>query len=144
MMPKGGKSTDHDHNLISSEGAQDTSTCKISDHSLHAFSGKCPETSSTDGRTDGQTCRKTVTVGPMDQRTHVQVKRGYFRLRKDGRTDNIMPPAPKGKGITKHCIFCKIYFAKYKFKTPILVPQVTCLFYHEITASVITEYQLSI
>ena len=50
---KGGKSTDHDHNLISSEGAQDTSTCIISDHSLHAFSGKCPETLS--GRTDGQT-----------------------------------------------------------------------------------------
>ena len=50
-MPKGGKSTDHDHNLVSSEGAQDTSTCKISDHSLHAFSGKCPETS-PDGRTD--------------------------------------------------------------------------------------------
>ena len=41
----------------------------------------------TDGRTDGRTCRKTVTVGRVDQRTHVQVKRGYFRLRTDGRTD---------------------------------------------------------
>ena len=112
MTPKGGKPTDHDHNLISSEGAQDTSTCKISDHSLHAFSGKCPETSPdgrTDRRTDGRTCGKTVTVGRMDQRTHVQVRRGYFRLRTDGRTDirtdgqpeNIMPPAPKGGGITK-------------------------------------------
>ena len=30
---------------------------------------------------DGRTCRKTVTVGWVDQRTHVQVKRGYFRLR---------------------------------------------------------------
>ena len=80
-MPKGGKSTDHDHNIISSEGAQDTSTCKISDHSLQAFSGKCPETS-PDGRTDGQTCacRKMVTVGRMDQWTHVQVKRGYFTI----------------------------------------------------------------
>ena len=29
---------------------------------------------------------KTVTVGPMDQQTHVQVERGYFRLRTDGRT----------------------------------------------------------
>ena len=37
------------------------------------------------GRTDGRTCRKTVTVGQVDQRTHVQVKRGYFRLRTDGR-----------------------------------------------------------
>ena len=27
----------------------------------------------TDGRTDGRTCRKTVTVGRVDQRTHVQV-----------------------------------------------------------------------
>ena len=54
-------------------------------------------------RTDDRTCRKTVTVGRVDQRTHVQVKRGYFRLRTDGRTDgqpeNIMPPAPKGGGI---------------------------------------------
>ena len=41
----------------------------------------------TDGRTDGRTCRKTVTVGRVDQRTHVQVKRGYFRLRTDGWTD---------------------------------------------------------
>ena len=63
----------------------------------------------TDGRTDGRTCRKTVTVGRVDQRTYVQVKRGYFRLRTDGRTDgqpeNIMPPAPKGGGITIdiHC-----------------------------------------
>ena len=57
----------------------------------------------TDGRTDGRTCRKTVTVGRVDQRTDVHVKRGYFRLRTDGRTDgqpeNIMPPAPKGGGI---------------------------------------------
>ena len=102
MTPKGGKSTDHNHNLIGSEGAQDTSTCKISDHSLHAFSGKYPETS-PNGRTDGRTCRKTVTVGRMDQRNHVQVKRGYFRLWTDGQTDgqpkNIMPPAPKGGGI---------------------------------------------
>ena len=50
-MPKGGKSTDHDHNLIHSEGTQDRSTYKISDHSLNAFSGKCPETS-LDGQTD--------------------------------------------------------------------------------------------
>ena len=63
------------------------------------------------GRMDGRTCRKTVTVGRVDQRTHVHVKRGYFRLRTDGRMDgrtegqtdgqpeNIMPPAPKGRGI---------------------------------------------
>ena len=59
----------------------------------------------TDGQTDGRTCHKTVTVGWMDQQIHVQVKRGYFRLRTDGRTDgqseNIMPLAPKGGGIKK-------------------------------------------
>ena len=38
------KSTDHNHKLNSSEGGQDTSACKISGHSLHAFSGKCPKT----------------------------------------------------------------------------------------------------
>ena len=108
MTPKGGKSTDHDHNLIISEGAQDTSACKIPDHSLHAFSSKYPETSPdgrTDRRTDGRTCRKTVTVGRMDQRTHVQVISGFGRMdrwtdrRTDGQPENIMPPAPKGGGI---------------------------------------------
>ena len=57
----------------------------------------------TEGRTDGRTCRKTVTVGRVDQWTHVQVQRGYFRLQTDGLTDgqpeNIMPLAPKGGGI---------------------------------------------
>ena len=38
------KSTNCDNNLISSESAQDKSACKISGHSLHAFTGKCPET----------------------------------------------------------------------------------------------------
>ena len=106
-MPKLEKSTDHSHKLISSKCGQDTSAYKISGQSLHAFSGKCPETSPdgrTDRRTDGRSCRKTLTVGRVDQRTHVQVKRAYFRLRTDGRTDgqpeNIMPPAPKGGGIT--------------------------------------------
>ena len=82
------KSTDHGHKPLSSENGQDTSACKISGHSLHAFSGKCPETSPdgrTDRRMDGRTCRKMVTVGRVDQWTHVQVKRVYFRLRTDGR-----------------------------------------------------------
>ena len=116
IVPKLEKSTDYGHKLISSEDDQDTSACKISCQSLHAFSGKCPETSPdgrtdrrTNGQTDGRTCRKTVTVGRVDQWTHIQVKRGYFRLRTDGRTDgqpeNIMPPAPKGGGITKECIW---------------------------------------
>ena len=61
-----------------------------------------PATARKPLRTDGWTCRKTVMIGRVDQRTHVQVKRGYFRLRTDGQPENIMPPAPKGGGITKH------------------------------------------
>ena len=42
----------------------------------------------TDEWTDGQTdMPKTVTVGRMDRRTHVQVERGYFWLRTHGQTD---------------------------------------------------------
>ena len=124
IVPKLEKSTDCGHKLISSEDGQDTSACKLSGHFLHAFSGKCPETSpdgrtdgKTDGRTDGRLWRiwsqlpwsklhrilasflsssykvifgrtdgHAVTVGRVDQQTHVQVKRGYFRLWTDGRT----------------------------------------------------------
>ena len=52
------KSTDQYYDVISSEGAQDTPTCKISDHSLYALSSKWPETS-PDGRTDRRTDRRT-------------------------------------------------------------------------------------
>ena len=38
------KSTDHDPNLISSEGCQDKSACKFPDHSLYVFLEKWPET----------------------------------------------------------------------------------------------------
>ena len=42
IAPKLEKSTDHDHNLIISEGGQDTSARRIPGHSLHQFSRKCP------------------------------------------------------------------------------------------------------
>ena len=65
----------------------------------------------TEIRADGRAVRETVTVGRMDQRTHIQVEIGYFRLRTDERTDeqleNIMPPAPKGGGIKNDwCEWC--------------------------------------
>ena len=41
---KWGKSTDHDQNLVTSEGGQDTSACQISAHSCNTFSRKCLET----------------------------------------------------------------------------------------------------
>ena len=43
VTPKGQKSTDHDQNVISYEGGQDSSACKVSGFSLHVFSRKCPE-----------------------------------------------------------------------------------------------------
>ena len=60
-------------------------------------------------RKDGRTCRKTVTGGRVDQRTHVHVNRGSVAgISGFGRTDggtegqpeNKMPPVPKGGGIT--------------------------------------------
>ena len=100
---------DCDHNLISSEGGQDTSTMQnfrpfppcVFPANAGNLSGRTDK--QTDQRTDGRACRKTVTVDWMDQRSHVQVKRRYFRLRADGWTDgqpeNIMPTVPKGGSI---------------------------------------------
>ena len=42
-VPKLYKLKDSDHNQISSDNRHDTSACNISDCSLYAFSGKCPE-----------------------------------------------------------------------------------------------------
>ena len=60
----------------------------------------------TDGRTDRQAENGH---GWMDQLTHVQVERGYFRLQTDrlmdGQTENLMPLAPKGRGIKMTDLF---------------------------------------
>ena len=58
VVPKGGKSTDHDWNLNSSEGGQNTPACQISGHSFHTFSRKCPETSNFTGFTKSKWCQK--------------------------------------------------------------------------------------
>ena len=85
-MPKLEKSTDHDHKLISSEDGQDTSACKISGQSLHAFSGKCPETS-PDGRTDGHAVKRLRLVGWTNGPMY-RSKEGISGFgRTDGRTD---------------------------------------------------------
>ena len=95
IAPKLEKSTDHSHKLTSSEDGQDTSASKISGQSLHAFSGKCPETSPdgrtdrrTDGRTDGHAVKRLRLVGwtkgPM-----YRSKEGISGFgRTNGRTDN--------------------------------------------------------
>ena len=43
-MPKLEKSTNRNHKLISSDGGQGTSTCRMTGYFRHTFSGKCPET----------------------------------------------------------------------------------------------------
>ena len=114
-MPKLEKSTDHSHKLISSENGQDTSAYKISGQSLHAFSGKCPETSPdgrtdrrTDGQTDGHAVKRLRLVGWTNGHMYRSKEgiSGFGRTggqtdgRTDGQPENIMPPAPKGGGIT--------------------------------------------
>ena len=84
MALKGGRSTDHNQNLISSESGQNISACKISGHSLFAFSGKYPGGRPV-GRTDGCTGGKRVFLASDG--------------RMDGQSENIMPPAPEGGGI---------------------------------------------
>ena len=57
----------------------------------------------TNGQMDGRTGRETVIVGRMDQRTYVQMERGYFGLRTDGQMDD-QPEnsAPEGGGVKWH------------------------------------------
>ena len=102
-MPKLEKSTDHSHKLITSEVGQDTSACKISGRTLHAFSCKCPGTS-PDWRTDGPTDGHAVTRLRLVGWTNGPMYRSKEGISGFGRTDrqpeNIMPPAPKGGGIT--------------------------------------------
>ena len=94
IAPKFDKSTDRGHKLISSGDGQDTSACKISGHSLYAFSGKCPETS-PDGRTDRRTDGHAVkwlrlvgwTNGPMYRSKEGISGFGRTDGQTDGRTD---------------------------------------------------------
>ena len=108
IVPKLEKSTDHGHKLISSKDGQDTSACKISGQSLHAFSIKCPETSPdgrTDRRTDGHAVKRLWLVGWTNGPIYRSKEgiSGFGRMdgRTDGQPENIMPPAPKGGGIQK-------------------------------------------
>ena len=106
-VPKVEKKTDREYRRNSSEGGQDTSACKISGHSLHAFPGKCPEKSPdgrTDRRTDGHAAKWSRLVGwPTDPWTGenriFQASDGRTDGRTDGQPENIMPPAPTVEGI---------------------------------------------
>ena len=87
---KGGKSTERDHNLITSEGGQDTLAlaCKISGHSVHAFSRKCLVT-----YPDGQMDRPQNGHGWSDEPTDPCIGgKSVFQVsdgRMDGWRDNL-------------------------------------------------------
>ena len=57
MVPKRGKPTDHDPNVISSIGSQNTSTCQIWDHSSLVFTRKHPEIANLDCFTKSSCCQ---------------------------------------------------------------------------------------
>ena len=67
------KSTDHDHDLISSAVGQNTSALQIAGHFYHAFSRNCLKPPRADGEIDGGTRRpqniQGCSNGPKDGRT---------------------------------------------------------------------------
>ena len=83
-----------------------------------------PGTCTPNSWTDGQTCRKTVTVGRMDQRIYVQVETGYFRLRTDGQPKNIIPPVPKGGSIKIEFSF-SIPIPEFSIPIPLSIPAIS-------------------
>ena len=87
-------STDCDYKLISFEGGQDTSACKILSHSHYAWSGKCPETPNLTHFTQ---VKLTPKGGKINMYRWKEVISGFGRA--DGQPENILPPAPKGRGI---------------------------------------------
>ena len=91
--PKLEKSTDHDHNLISSGGAQDISACQIAGYPFHVFSRKCPEISLNVQQSHDWS------DGPMDPHTG-----GKKVFQMDGGQPENQPPTPKGGGITKNIL----------------------------------------
>ena len=64
---KNGKLTDHDQNLTSSEGGQDTSVCQSSGHSSLAFSSKCPEVANLACFTQSKWCQNEENQQMMTQ-----------------------------------------------------------------------------
>ena len=115
IVPIFEQSKDHDHKLFGSEGVQDTWVYKIADHSLHVFSGECPETFQ-DRRMDGHAAKRSRLVGWTNGPMY-RWKEGVSGFgRTDGRTDggtarNIISPALKGGGITVavHRTYIKVF-----------------------------------
>ena len=71
IAPKLEKSSDRNHNLISSECGQDTAAYYISGHSLHVFSRKCPETPNLTHFTKSKWCQNYKTRQTMTQNQSV-------------------------------------------------------------------------
>ena len=68
VAPKVRKSTDHDHNPVSSNGGQDTLAGKISGNSFHVFCVKYPETPSLARFTKSKLCQNRSLLGSLNRR----------------------------------------------------------------------------
>ena len=77
---KKGKWTDHDQNLISSEGGQDTSACQSSGHSSLAFSRKCLEVANFARFTKSKWCQSEENQQMMTQILSALKWSGYISM----------------------------------------------------------------
>ena len=85
----------------------------------------------TDGRTDGHAVKRLLLVGWTNGPMY-RSKEGISGFgRTDGQPENIMPPAPKGKGIknNKFCWFKRIIYYKQSYQHPKLKTPHTSVWY---------------
>ena len=148
------KSTECDHNIIISDGGQDTSSCQISGHSLHAFCGKCLETS-PDGQTVIQMDMPQNCHGWWDGPIHPCTggKRvfqasyswtdGWTDWRMDREPENIIPLAPKGRGIKRWSHLQNIIRIHHRFSSS-EIPGKLLFIYPEGTSCCNPRQQLSL
>ena len=112
------KWTERVHNLICSEGGQDTSACNISGHSLHAFCSKCLETPNLTRFTKSKWCQKyPVSLGVY---RHCKTYRSSIDKQVGGPVKNVGEPVKlcyiimfKIVENSKKCIFVPVKHEKF-------------------------------
>ena len=82
FLPKWGKSTGNDQNVINWKGSQDTSTCQIASHSSHAFWRKLPETPNLTCFTKSKWCQKRKINRPWPKFNKFWRWSGYISMTK--------------------------------------------------------------